>query len=200
MKNISYEEYVEYYKDNNEFYCRSYINKNKTYTNSQINQKYKKYLQKIEKQQTNQDRKFLEKKEKYEKQKEEYIQKVINNELEFEIDEKWENVSTLIWKRDNFECRFIKILNEEEKQSFDKLVSNYQRENLEVAHCISRAKSKKLYYELNNLYLINYFSHRSLDEFRSPLTGEAITTKEVVYWWKRIINNDNLYEWLEENK
>ena len=120
--------------------------------------------------------------------------------MTIDIDEKWGEISNKIWIRDNLECRLIKILTDKEKEILFKTASKQQLENLEVAHFISRSQSKKLYYNENNLFLLNYFSHRCLDEFKCPISGKILNKEDIYPWWNRIINNDKLFNWLKENK
>ena len=70
---------------------------------------------------------------------------------------------------------------------------------LDVAHVIPRTSSKALYYEPDNLVLLNRVSHSLLDTYHDPITGVAIVPQQVEDYWKYIIGVEK-YEELKEKK
>ena len=117
-------------------------------------------------------------------------------------DERWTEVSELVHKRDREQCRFLSKLKVDNPDKYMYFIHNnirglYMR--LDVAHVIPRTLSKALYYEPNNLVLLNRVSHSLLDTYHDPVTGKAITSRQVEDYWKYIIGVEK-YEELKENK
>jgi hypothetical protein len=125
--------------------------------------------------------------------------KVHNFNFLIEEDAKWLALVDKLRIRDYNICRLLKILTKEEvdymKQTYPlKLLST-----LDSAHVIPRSKSKTLYYELDNLVLLNRVSHSFLDSYRHPVYGTPITLEERKNWWIKIIGLD-LYKSLENRQ
>jgi 5-methylcytosine-specific restriction endonuclease McrA len=123
--------------------------------------------------------------EKYIKPKKEKIQKGSWD------DPKWKEVADIVWKRDKGQCRLLsrlKIDNLEMYMYFinTNLPSLYTK--LDLAHVIPRSQSSELYYEPNNIVLLNRISHSWLDSYHHPVTGKSITKEEREEWWEYILN------------
>ncbi len=113
-------------------------------------------------------------------------------------DPKWEDVRGKVYKRDGDSCRLWKVLSLEECQ--DAINNGYvgQFKIITPAHFVPKSVSPSLRYEVDNIYTLSLMFHSHLDDFRNPLNGVSITKEEVLKWWKRIINNANMYAKLRE--
>lgn len=186
---MTLKEFKDFYHKKNYLPFHIYFNPKIKLSNNQLEKKYDKYLNKVEKENQKREDKILD-------YRIENLSKIINNEKD--IDEKWVDLKEEIKLRDNNQCRLMKVLSVEESNQLFDLAPSFLLNELESAHCISRAKSKNLYYEKRNVYLINKYSHRNLDSFRCPITSKNISKEEVVNWWVRIIGKEE-YIWLCEN-
>ncbi len=105
----------------------------------------------------------------------------------FIIDEELEKLKEKVYNRDGSRCRLVAILNKDE---YDILLNNAWDEllnQLDLAHIFRKSTYPSLQYDINNVILLNRFSHNNLDEDRSPLDGGKISKKETKNWWMRIV-------------
>ena len=103
-----------------------------------------------------------------------------------EVDEEMERVNALVRARDGNKCRLIPLLSPEEKAE---LYHNarFLVTTIDAAHIHSRGRRPDLKHDVNNIVLLNRFSHSMLDTFRNPINGDVLFNKdEWRYWWKRI--------------
>lgn len=124
--------------------------------------------------------------EKYIKLKEKKIQKGSWD------DPKWKEVADIVWKRDKGECRLLSRLKVDNLNLYMYFIENnistlYKK--LDLAHIIPRSKSSELYYEPNNIILLNRVSHSNLDTYHNPVTGEAINKEDHEWWWRYILDD-----------
>lgn len=113
-------------------------------------------------------------------------------------DEQWDEVSKFVHKRDNETCRLLIKLQIDNPEAYRYILSTYPFTNqLDLAHVIPRSNSKKLYYEKDNIILLNRASHSSLDTYHDPISGKSITKEEVQKWWMYIIGEDNYFNLIE---
>ena len=179
---LDFEEYVNYYKKYKR--CLGQMqNPKHTLNERELKSKYEKYCKSEQKREDKKNKLFEEK---------------LLEEKEIPIDIKWENVYTLVHKRDREYCRLKLILTKEELAELNKNPVNLLNQ-LDVAHIIPRSSSRKLYYELDNLVLLNRVSHSWIDTYKNPINGKPITREERKEWWVRIVGLQ-LYNYLEENK
>jgi hypothetical protein len=116
---------------------------------------------------------------------------VLSEKGEKNNDSKWYEVSRQALIRDNFQCRILSIMNSKQEKTFKedmKIKGELSLINiLDVAHIISRSKCPKLKYELDNLVVLNRYSHYMMDQHRHPLNGEYIYDDEIKSWWMAIV-------------
>ena len=113
----------------------------------------------------------------------------------------WDEVSNLVWKRDEGKCRFLSKLKIDKYEDYWYIINIAPYDllqKLDLAHVIPRSKSKKLYYDPDNIVLLSRYVHSSLDTYHDPITGKSITKSQVDNWWKYIVGEDK-YEKLLEN-
>lgn len=171
---VPFEIFWEQYDQKGYFPDGGYNSPNGYPTDRKKESRYKKYLQWVERQ----NRKFIE----YRSMRRSKTPLC----LQPERDAQWMGVQERVWKRDNAKCRLISLLSADDYRT---LVQNSGglHKVLDCAHIKSRGSHPELKYEVDNVVLLNRFSHSMLDSGRHPLTGKACTPEERDYWWMRII-------------
>jgi hypothetical protein len=113
---------------------------------------------------------------------------------EYEIDERWEALKALVRQRDGNKCQAMNTFSIEEAKEFiakpgQRSLGQGSLGGLDCAHIVSRAIAPMddLYYNSDNVVLIDRLFHKRLDEYKSPVTGESINKEDRDNWWKRII-------------
>lgn len=101
-------------------------------------------------------------------------------------DLKWQDVKKEIRSRDKNRDRIFCILTVKEALLLQKKASRNQLEKLDAAHIFPCGLYGELIYNINNIVLLNRYSHEALDNMRDPITNEPITYEERQEWWKRI--------------
>jgi hypothetical protein len=114
-------------------------------------------------------------------------------------DPKWQEVAAIVWKRDSGCCRLMSLLTNEERSLILSTCPLSLINTLDLAHVISRASSKNLFYEPKNIVLLSRVFHSRLDSYHDPITGGPITREENLNWWIRILGKEH-YNNLLENK
>ncbi len=117
-------------------------------------------------------------------------------------DPKWDEVSEIVRKRDRGQCRFLSKLKVDNPKLYMYFINTNLKtiySQLDLAHIIPRSSSANLYYEPENLILLNRVSHSMLDSYHNPVTGESITKVQHDEWWMYIIGKEK-YESLLERK
>ncbi|HRS26402.1 MAG TPA: hypothetical protein P5140_07685 [Methanofastidiosum sp.] len=66
--------------------------------------------------------------------------------------------------------------------------AGYKLNKLDVAHFLPVSERPDLCYDINNVCLLNRYSHEMLDSFRDPITGAHISRDETFEWWIRILS------------
>ena len=105
----------------------------------------------------------------------------------------WQEVADKVWKRDKSECRLLSKLKIDNPELYLYFVNNNMKSlytKLDLAHIIPRSQSRILYYEEENLILLNRISHSLLDSYHNPITGESINKVQHDEWWVYIIGNE----------
>ena len=143
---------------------------------------YNKFIQK-------QERDQVKRQEKFEKQK----------HKEIEVDVKWQKLKEEITIRDKCQCRFFSIMTEEEKKLIrPHLWGDFKR--IDGAHVMSRSSSPHMKYDVDNVYSLYRYIHKSLDELFDPFTRKPISKEEASNYWKRIIGEDKYNELEQRSK
>jgi predicted nucleotidyltransferase len=99
--------------------------------------------------------------------------------------------------RDRSRCRLMKVLSVKEVFLLQKMAPVSRLKKLDLAHVIPRGESKKLSLELDNVVMLNNYSHLLLDYLKHPITGHPITRDEQKEWWERIVGKTH-YEKLKD--
>jgi flagella basal body P-ring formation protein FlgA len=171
---LSFEEFKNFYQEKKRLPEIIIYNKEKLLNEEQLKGKYKKYCKII----TNKEIKLKKDFEKYK------LKSIIK------IDNRWNNLKKELIKRDNNKCRLIDILSDKEYQELKENDLCKFRKILDMAHIISRSNNIKLKYNIDNVILLNRYSHSCLDKFCNPINGKQITKDEYETWWIRIIGKD----------
>lgn len=157
---------------------------------------YNKFVQKQEKDALKREAKYNEKKveiDEYKRKKE------AGEKIEYEMDTKWQKLKEEITIRDKCQCRFFSIMTEEEKKLIrPHLWGDFKK--IDGAHCISRSSSPHMKYDVDNVYSLYRYLHKSLDEAFDPFTREPITKEQVADYWKRIIGENKYNELVERSR
>ncbi len=103
-------------------------------------------------------------------------------------DKHWQDVKKEVLKRDK-NCRLCKVLSAREGLIL-KENAGIRISMCDPAHFLPVSTHPELLYDVNNIYIINRYSHDNLDNCRCPLTGKPITKEERDNWWKRIIGEE----------
>jgi hypothetical protein len=131
----------------------------------------------------------------------EKFQKFLNGEidLEFEVDDKYEDFRKQVWLRDcgifdgiskkkdwKKYCRIWNILTDEEKKYFDEHYSEtaWINENLDVCHIEERSSHPELKYVSDNTTICGRFFHSRLDSYVNPVYNINITKEERKEWFE----------------
>ena len=107
-----------------------------------------------------------------------------NKSIEIDID--WEEIKRKVWVRDRGECQLSKKLISETRDIL-KINAKQLFKELDCCHYKGRGSHCNLKYVLDNVVLLNRFSHNMLDQKLSPITGKVITKEEWQYWWEFIL-------------
>jgi hypothetical protein len=107
----------------------------------------------------------------------------------YEVDEEWNAVKDIVWNRDRGECRLIPKLSADTFILFREK-AQYLMETIDFAHYLGRGAHILEKYNPDNVVLLNRYSHSMLDQLKSPITGENITSEQWNYWWEFIIGKE----------
>lgn len=214
--------FKNYYKTYKKLPFNLYTN-NRILTDKQLLERYNKFILDKEKKEIKSKEKYLLNKEKnyiknkeksieyneklYLKNKErskekyiEYLNDILNDTyLDKLKDVKWEEVRQKVFERDKGRCRLLSLLSIKDLDTIKENDVNNLRTILDTAHIIPRSMSSNLYYNENNLILLNRYSHSLIDSYKHPITMLPITNIERDEFWIKIIGID-LWNWLNENK
>ena len=104
-------------------------------------------------------------------------------------DKQWQEVKKQVHLRDKDVCRLMKVLTLVE---FATLTKNaHQLVNiLDPAHYLAVSYAPSEVYNVNNICLLNRYSHEHIDNCRSPINGKPITVEERQVWWTRILEGN----------
>jgi len=115
-------------------------------------------------------------------------------------DEKWLEVKEAVRKRDGGKCRLLKVISAKEALILKKK-AGYKINQIDSAHFLPVSERPDLCYEINNICLLNRYSHEMLDSFRDPITGAHISKEKTFEWWLRILaTNKRQLQYLIDNQ
>lgn len=115
-------------------------------------------------------------------------------------DEKWLEVKEVVRERDGGKCRLLKVISAKEALILKKK-AGYKINQIDSAHFLPVSERPDLCYEINNICLLNRYSHEMLDSFRNPITGAHISKEETFEWWLRILaTNKRQLQYLIDNQ
>ena len=165
---LSREEYKEFYKNKGRCPDSNVVTKHKL-NDKQLDTRYDKYVEK---------------------------QKKIRERNKFKLDEEWINLKSKLIQ----ECALIRALRSANR--IDEIHKIYEHgkflvKQLDGAHVISRQKAPFMKYDIDNVVMLNRYSHSMLDFLKSPIDGTPITKEEQDDWWKFILGEER---WNRLNK
>jgi hypothetical protein len=105
-------------------------------------------------------------------------------------DKKWQDLKKAVTKRDKKGCRFLRVCTVKEALIIQRLAPKVLLNCLDHAHIFPVSLYPELCYEIDNVILLNRWSHHHLDDCRNPVTGEGITKEERDEYWKKIIGEN----------
>jgi hypothetical protein len=115
------------------------------------------------------------------KQKKQKKQRKRTNE-----DIRWQEVKEQVFKRDKGCCRLLRIVSARDFLILQKNARGALK-LLDPAHVFAVGSHPELCYEIDNVVVLNRFSHECLDSCKDPITGERITFEERELWWEKIL-------------
>jgi len=177
---MSFEEFVAFY-DKHERMPQQMNKPRKSLSIRQLEKGYQKYINALYKKEDRERRIF---------------QKSIIKKTDTK-DEKWVNIRNKVFTRDGNSCRLIEVLNPVEIEELHKRAGKYFLSILDPAHIFSRGAYSKLYYDPDNIVVLNRYSHSLLDNAKHPIFGNPISKDEREMWWIRILGKRH-YENLKE--
>lgn len=104
-------------------------------------------------------------------------------------DKRWQEVKSIVRKRDNNSCRLIRCLTAQEAVLL-KRNAGINLNIIDPAHYLSVSNRPDLCYDSDNICCLNRYSHENLDSFKSPIDGSPLSKEEVDRWWLRILSTN----------
>lgn len=98
----------------------------------------------------------------------------------------WGRIRKVIFTRDGYKCRLLKVLTPEEKEQVT--LSGLDKK-IDPAHVFGRGSHPHLKYDVDNVVSLSRGFHNRLDQYKNPVTGESISLGETYEWWKRIVGD-----------
>lgn len=111
-------------------------------------------------------------------------------------DIEWNNVVAEVFARDVNRCRAQRVFRVAEWQEFKMHAPRTLIATLDPAHVIPASKAGHMVYDVDNVVVMNRWSHDNLDHNRSPVNGKNLTKEEVHQWWARIVGVEKYKELL----
>jgi hypothetical protein len=185
---MNYEEFLEFYQQHGR--CPNDVSRSKNKLNEvQLKSRYQKFLKSEEKK--------IQRKERNIQTAKDNKQEAIDNKDY--IDEKWIKVCKLVDERDNNECQLIKLLHYGDLELLEELAGPLIKIK-DHAHVIPRSTAPHMKYDVDNLIILNRFSHSMIDQYRDPIEGKQITKEEHEFYWKFIVGKERYNKLLERSK
>ena len=104
-------------------------------------------------------------------------------------DERWQEVKKEVRSRDKTD-RLLKVVTAKEYLKLKKIAAPALLQRLDAAHVFSVSSHPQMCYDVDNIILLNRFSHENLDSCKDPITGERISPQERDDWWRRLIGSE----------
>ena len=104
-------------------------------------------------------------------------------------DERWQEVKKEVRSRDKTD-RLLKVVTAKEYLKLKKIAAPVLLQRLDAAHVFSVSSHPQMCYDVDNIILLNRFSHENLDSCKDPITGERISPQEHDDWWRRLIGSE----------
>jgi hypothetical protein len=101
-------------------------------------------------------------------------------------DPQWAEAKRKVRERDKGQDRILSILTYKEFLILKENAPSNALQTLDPAHVFSVGAHSTEVYNVDNIVTLNRFSHTSLDDMKSPISGEGITREERDLWWERI--------------
>lgn len=95
-------------------------------------------------------------------------------------------------------CMLYLRLPEELKEALEEYAS-FLFDTIDMAHILGRGAYPHLRLDLDNVVMLNRYSHTMLDQYRHPITGKMQNKKTTLEWWKYIIGNEQFYRLMEKS-
>ena len=113
-------------------------------------------------------------------------------------DLEWKKVKEKVKKRDNNMDRMIRIVTPIEMVLLRRNAGSFLH-ILDPAHYLAVSEAPEECYNMNNIVILNRWSHSNLDNFKDPIDGHPITKEEAHQWWVRILKgNPKQYKELQD--
>ena len=179
---MTYEEFSDFYNRYGK-YPNDLGRRKNPLNENQLKRRYEKYLKSEEKKQAATKRK---------------TEKVKNSQSS-KVDDKWIAVLEQVRKRDGYRCRLLDKVTEEEKSEIKRKSYGFHK-LLDCAHVFGRGAYPHMKYNVDNVVLLNRYSHSCLDQGRDPITGEQISPERLENWWRFIVGDTYYDELLNKAK
>lgn len=111
-------------------------------------------------------------------------------------DSQWKELKQKVLARDKNSCVLRKILTPLEAMLLIKKAGS-RLNILDPAHVFPVSTCPHMCYMLENVVILNRYSHSMLDNGCDPITGDFIGQEKVQEWWKRIVG-EKIYNTLFE--
>lgn len=188
---LDLEQYKEYYKENKGLpYPQTTWNRNKIFTDRELDSKYKDYCNKIEKQELKKEEKIID----YKLQQFEPKEK--------RVSEYTENINKAMKERHDLSdsnpvefLEFLSMIPTEHKLKIKenmwlcpKNTNGYY--TFDSAHIIERSICPKLANDIDNLVLLPRYLHTCIDNYIDYYTGERMGEKEHTELWIKLVGQE----------
>jgi len=109
-------------------------------------------------------------------------------------DKRWKDTRAKVYKRDT-RCRLLRVITPREYLELSRNAGPTRMTLMDPAHFKPVSSHPEFCYDVDNIVLLNRFSHEMLDSCKDPLSGKSITLEEREAWWKKILkSNKKQYE------
>lgn len=195
LPNFSFKQYKEFYERSGKTIDQMSTPKNPL-TEDQIENKYKKYLQKLSKQQDKKDKIIEDKKQEIIENK----KKMEEGTFDFGVDKKWKAVVEEVTIRDK-KCQLKDNLTKQEKDIiYSDSNSSYLLDIVDPAHVFGKGAYPHMKYDVDNVILLSRLFHSRIDHYTDPITGSIIDKEQHTNWWIRLVGKERYNRLLKKSK
>lgn len=96
-------------------------------------------------------------------------------------------------RRDKNRCRLRSLLSPQDALALSEAAGPLAF-SLDMAHVFGKGSHSWMRYDLDNVVLLNRYSHAMLDTGRHPITGKPISLQERENWWRYIVDGSADYD------